>query len=262
MKYKYNVGDKVRVLDGSDIPDYTCGWCGMMSDYVGRVKTIGKRTQDHGRPCYRFSDCNSITDYLTWDERGLELVETKKSKPRIVVYIDKKDPRIVVAKDTENGNIGKARCAPEDTFDFYTGAQLAMMRLFDTKSFPEEPRKRRLRVGDYVVGNEKNNYAYTSKGTVWRVVSAATEGSIIIECPSCSTIFPVEAKYFDLYTGPLFNGDVACIESDGPLFTKGKIYHVEDGGIKGVNYHYGYVSSVAALNAYYEGRYKFLELVI
>ena len=133
MKYKFNVGDKVRVLDGSDIPDYTCGWCGIMPDYVGQVKTIRKRTQDHGRPCYRLSECNSITDYLTWDERGLELVETKKSKPRIVVYIDKEDSSVVVAKDTETGKTGKAKCSPEDTFDFYTGAQLAMMRLFDTK---------------------------------------------------------------------------------------------------------------------------------
>ena len=260
MKYKYNVGDKVRVLDGSDIPYYTCGWSGRMSDYVGKVGTIGKRTQTNGHPCYRFSD----VDRFTWDERGLELVETKKSKPRIVVYIDKKNPRIVVAKDTENGNIGKARCAPEDTFDFYTGAQLAMMRLFDTKSFPEEPKKRRLRVGDYVVGNEKNNYAYTSKGTVWRVVSEDTEGGIRIECPSCSTIFPVEAKYFDLYTGPLFTGDVVCVEGDYsafPKFVKGKIYHIEDGGIKGVDIHYGYVASVDALNDEYHRMYKFVEIV-
>lgn len=27
MKYKFKIGDRVKVLDGSKIKDYTCGWC-------------------------------------------------------------------------------------------------------------------------------------------------------------------------------------------------------------------------------------------
>lgn len=256
MKCKYKVGDKVRILDGSGVSDYCGGWATSMGSYVGKVLPVGARRFEISGIGYTLEGGGGFT----YDERFLELVETKKSKPRIVVYIDKKDPRIVVAKDTENGNIGKAKCSPEDTFDFYTGAQLAMMRLFDTKPFRKKSKKWIPKVGDYVVGNERNDYQYTSKGTVWRVVSADTEGGIRIACPSCVTIFPVDVKYFDLYTGPLFNGDVVCVEGDSK-FIKGKIYHVEDGGIKGVDNHYGYVASVDALNDEYNRMYKFVEIV-
>ena len=37
MKCKYNVGDKVRVLDGTGINDYFCGWTTEMNRYVGKV---------------------------------------------------------------------------------------------------------------------------------------------------------------------------------------------------------------------------------
>lgn len=255
MEFKYKVGDKVRILDGSKILDYTAGWTKGMNSLVGEVRKITGRTAYDERPHY-FLDGPDAWGYK-WDERGLASV-SKKNKTRIVVYIDKNDSSVVVAKDTETGKTGKAKCSPEDTFDFYTGAQLAMMRLFDMKPFPEEPKKWIPKEGDYVIGNEKNNYAYTSKRTIWRVASADTEGGIRIQSPGSSTIFPVEAKYFDPYTGPLFTGDVVCIESEGSRFVKGKIYHVEDGAIEDVEY-YGYVASVESMNV--DGRYKFLEIV-
>ena len=259
MNFKYKVGDKVRILSGAGAPEYFCGWARGMNRYVGKVLPVLTQNKGFSSNGYKLDGGGGFI----YDERYLSKVK-EKGKPRIVVYIDKEDFSVVVAKDTETGKTGKAKCSPEDTFDFYTGAQLAMMRLFDTNSFPDGPKERRLRVGDYIVGNEKNPYAYTSKGTVWRVVSADTEGGISIECPSCSTIFPVEAKYFDLYTGPLFNGDVVCVEDDNfafPKFVKGKIYHIEDGGIKGVDTHYGYVASVDALNDEYNHMYKFVEIV-
>ena len=37
-KAKFNVGDKVRILDGSKIKNYTGGWC--MYDRIGMIATI------------------------------------------------------------------------------------------------------------------------------------------------------------------------------------------------------------------------------
>lgn len=41
MKAKFKVGDKVRILDGSKIKNYTCGWNEQeMGKYIGKIYTI------------------------------------------------------------------------------------------------------------------------------------------------------------------------------------------------------------------------------
>ena len=254
MKYKFEVGDKVRILDGSNITGYTGSWATKMKQYVGKEYKVVKRDGSY-RPAYRLS-CGC---YL-WDERGLELTSAKKNKPRIVVYIDKEDPSIVSAKDTETGRVARAKCSPEDTFDFYTGANLAMKRLLDQTPFPVEQKHRTLNVGDYVIGNENNDYFYTKKDTIWKVDSV-DGNNITISSPNSHTKYPVLARRFDRYTGPLFTGDMVCVEADGPTYTQGKIYHVKEGGIEGEVLNGGYITSVEALNAEYKDRYKFLEIV-
>ena len=62
---KFKVGEKVEILNGIGIPDYTKGWC--MPEYVGDVVTI--------RDCEKYSDgriAYRIWEYpYTFDERGL-----------------------------------------------------------------------------------------------------------------------------------------------------------------------------------------------
>jgi hypothetical protein len=72
---KFKVGDKVKVLDGKNIPNYTFGWG--MNRHIGNVYTIKKvdETISDGRIGYRMEEC-----LCTWDERGLELVEEKDVK--------------------------------------------------------------------------------------------------------------------------------------------------------------------------------------
>ena len=66
---KFKVGDKVRVLDGENISDYTQGWG--MDEYVGDVVTI--------QECILYPD--NRTGYLVkenpyvYDERGLKPVD-------------------------------------------------------------------------------------------------------------------------------------------------------------------------------------------
>ena len=71
MKFKFEVGQKVRILDGSRIDDYTGGWSHDMADDVGKVVTITDQIRyRNNHPAYR-------ADETTWllDERGLEAVK-------------------------------------------------------------------------------------------------------------------------------------------------------------------------------------------
>ena len=75
MQTKFNVGDKVKVLDGSEIEDYVGSWTHAMTIAVDEIGII---------------DCICITDKgigyfikeisFLFDERGLELVTVEKPK--------------------------------------------------------------------------------------------------------------------------------------------------------------------------------------
>lgn len=64
-------------------------------------------------------------------EREIEKVKVKKTPPRIVIY---QSGDTVTARDLETGEEASAVCSKDDTFDFHTGAFIAMSRLthFDT----------------------------------------------------------------------------------------------------------------------------------
>lgn len=73
-------------------------------------------------------DCEQLMDKWLDEEAepGKGKVKAKK-KPRIVVYQDGNE---VIAKNLENGKIGKTTCCKEDIFDFNKGAFIAISRLF------------------------------------------------------------------------------------------------------------------------------------
>lgn len=119
MKLRFEVGDKVRILDGSKIEHYTCGWYSHMKKYIGKVFTVDSVHPSCGKsktPAYTLEGCD-----FTWDERGLEPVNEQHIT--IDVYGNK-----VVAKLGDK--VGVAKCSPEDEFDFETGAKIAFERLF------------------------------------------------------------------------------------------------------------------------------------
>lgn len=75
MQTKFNIGDKVKILDGSQINDYIEAWTPMMNIAVGEIATIDQiRITDKG------------VGYLTeeipfiFDERGLELTDDEDDK--------------------------------------------------------------------------------------------------------------------------------------------------------------------------------------
>ena len=130
---KFKVGDKVRILDGSKIENYTGNWDGLMKEYIGEVHTIRSVDCDwnNGRVSYCFNDL-----LFVWDERGLELVSEKKQKSeqkqKIVITTHGRITKARLYEDEKLVRQAVARCAPDDKFDFNVGAGLAFTRLIGT----------------------------------------------------------------------------------------------------------------------------------
>lgn len=124
---KFKIGDKVRILDGSKIANYTGSWSFGMENLIGNVCTVKDISFDYyGRLAYHLKENEFI-----WDERGLELVERKSDiEKKIVITTD--GIKTVTAKLYEGKKVIKtaeAKCSPEDEFDFGIGAALTIERL-------------------------------------------------------------------------------------------------------------------------------------
>lgn len=74
----FKPGDKVKILDGSDIKNYTGGWATGMRKHIGVEHTVASYDDyDDGRVAYRLEG-----QCFRWDERGLELVESAEEEKK------------------------------------------------------------------------------------------------------------------------------------------------------------------------------------
>lgn len=117
---KFKVGDKVRVVKNvSDIPE--------KGAYIGKEYIISK-VRPFGSNRKNLQSYEIETTYVVY-ESELELV----SLPEIHITTNGMATTAVLK---ENGKITKkvsSKCSPYDTFDFKTGAKIAMDRLFTEK---------------------------------------------------------------------------------------------------------------------------------
>ena len=114
-KDKIKVGDTVRV---------TKKGCAEEGE-IGRVRKLFSISTD-GVKTYRVR-LNGIFPECIFCENELEKVKkTKKTPPRIVIY---QNGDTVTVKDLKTGEKASAVCSKDDTFDFYTGAFIAVSRL-------------------------------------------------------------------------------------------------------------------------------------
>lgn len=109
---KFKIGDKVRILGGSKIKNYTGGWSllGGMNKYIGTVQTI-RSIDEHwsdGRVSYNMEDID-----CTWDERGLEHV-TEQKQPKFKVGDKVKAKENAPYGFTTNGWIGEVVKVADD----------------------------------------------------------------------------------------------------------------------------------------------------
>ena len=160
MKYKFNIGDRVKVLDGSKIKDYTSGWA--MKEAIGKEAVITDRYAIGKHPAYRIKFDDSAFDNrfgtCNFDERGLELVGINSINFIIV------GRRVISQMCGSNGETitSEARCHPDDEFDLKTGINIALDRLLEKASL----------YNGKVVCVENNCYvkfAFT-KGKIYNVV--------------------------------------------------------------------------------------------
>lgn len=90
---------------------------------TGTVRTISRART--GTKCYGVHFDGESCGYAFF-ENEIEKVKPKKTPPRIVVY---RDGDTVTVKDLKTGETASAVCSKDDTFDFRTGAFIAMARL-------------------------------------------------------------------------------------------------------------------------------------
>lgn len=77
METKFNIGDKVKILDGSNIPNYLGEWNPVMSMAIGMTATVNTvMACSDGRVGYFLDGLVPL-----FDERGLEKVEEKAPEP-------------------------------------------------------------------------------------------------------------------------------------------------------------------------------------
>lgn len=127
---KFKVGDKVRILDGSNIQNYAGGWVpDYMGEYVGGISIIEKIYGDN-IVSYKLKD-----SCLVFDERGLELIEKENNTMKV-----KNTPMPEIVNYTYDSKTGKTTIKWSDktettvvsenpeTADQYTGFVTAIAK--------------------------------------------------------------------------------------------------------------------------------------
>ena len=85
--------------------------------------------------------------------------ETKMKDEKILIMLDKKNPKRVIARDISEGKEAEAICSDSDEFDFNTGAKLAFRRLMKNK----ESEKKKLWTGKV--------FGIYTKGVIYNIVN-------------------------------------------------------------------------------------------
>ena len=91
---KFKLGDKVRILDGSEIHNYVGSWTDSMDKYIGEVCMVTDvmSSLPDGRIGYSLDNNGFI-----WDERGLELVEAAPA-PDVPETVPSEQERLIDIK--------------------------------------------------------------------------------------------------------------------------------------------------------------------
>ena len=177
---KFKVGDKVRVLDGSEIEHYAGGWVPGMRKYIGKVGTVRRAAEpaDIGGEAYYLKGFGGFM----YDGRGLERVT--KQRPRRII-IEEKNGKVTA-------RLGNVKVAVEAE-SLEAGAKDALGKLL------REPHE--FKVGDVVEGTAVGRYRITKKGWIGRVTEIGEDGFLEVYGANLMggySNYEVEAKYFKL----------------------------------------------------------------
>jgi len=128
---KFNIGDKVKVLDNSGRANI--GYVSGMKRYSGDISEITSfRFYGNHRVCYRLKNIP-----CDWDESLLEAV---KNENKIVITTDGTITRAALYDGHKLIKEAFSTCSKEDAFKFETGAKIAFERL---TAKPAEPKPKK-----------------------------------------------------------------------------------------------------------------------
>lgn len=130
---KYKVGDRVKVKSWEEMKakyglnafgsiDVRGSFPITMKPFCGKEYTIYAMDKE----CYRLLDAGRwrFTDEM------LDPVTNRSEVSKVTIY---RDGNKVIAVNPRTKEQAEARCSPEDTFDFTTGAKLALDRLLNAE---------------------------------------------------------------------------------------------------------------------------------
>ena len=125
---KYKVGDKVRVRKDLQVHDYAGKVASYsMTEYAGDEVTIRTRSGDS---CGKYYTIEEDGGRYAWTETMFEDKEKPNDNDSIRILANGNK---VTAIHMETGKKGVARCHPDDDFDFFVGAKIALERLEETE---------------------------------------------------------------------------------------------------------------------------------
>ena len=146
---KHEVGDKVRIRKGLEVGNAygSLLFKREMKDLCGKIARITEVHEGYGDYCVASSR-------FYWTDEMFEDVDTEVQKvnKRVIIGVDGNK---VIARC--GGKEGVARCHPDDKFDFYVGAKLALERLEEA----EKPYGWLKKGMMYYIPNVDNNKLYT-----------------------------------------------------------------------------------------------------
>ena len=114
---KYKVGDKVKIRKDLKVGQMYggCRFASLMQNVAGKIACI--EVVSKGAECYRID-----SNHFLWTDEMFE----GKVADNIHIHTNGNQ---VIAINEETGKKGIARCHPDDEFNFYTSAKIALTRL-------------------------------------------------------------------------------------------------------------------------------------
>lgn len=176
---KYKVGDKVRIV--SKWNAHSCqNRGGRMDKWLGKVMTIREIDGCDYRMVEDQTE-NGMARGWYWNEyciAGLAPEHTQE----IVITTDGKETLARLYEDGKVVKTASAKCSPEDTFDFETGAKIAFERLV-SKTEKTETKKPKFEVGKYYKHSEHidNPFFKTKIGDGVIKITAVKDGQVDYE---------------------------------------------------------------------------------
>ena len=173
---KFKVGDIVVAKDNEEYDITTNGWAG---------KVI--KIYDDGM--IRVAELNREKFNFAVDPEYFELASEHK---RIVITTDGKTTTAKLIMGNKTVKMAKAKCSPDDEFNFEIGVNLAFDRLMH-HSF---------KVGDIVAAHENAPYGTTKNGWKGKVIdfNRSTDQIKVRGIKNFKQIYWVSSKYFTLAT--------------------------------------------------------------